>query len=293
MLSPRTVRAYRSDWQAFCKWASARRLPTLPADPSTLALYIVQASGAAKASTLARRLAAIANAHRAHGLASPTEHPSVKEAWARVRREAAGVVERARPIGVPLLRHMVESLPSGLGGTRDRALLLLGFAGAMRRSDLVAIDVEDVVRLDEGLVVVHGAPDANGDAAATGMAVGIPIGLHPTTCPARAVDDWCCEAGVSSHALFRPVSRTGRVGLARLNPAAVTRVVQKAVAAAGLDPRRYSAQSLRAGFVAAARFAGVPEEDIVTHLRGRSLGPARDSAASRLLGDSAAASVGL
>jgi integrase len=109
----------------------------------------------------------------------------------------------------------------------------------------------------------------------------------------RAVDDWCREAVVSSHALFRPVSRTGRVGLARLNPAAVTRVVQKAVAAAGLDPRRYSAHSLRAGFVAAATFAGVSEQDIVTHLRGRSLGPARDSAASRLLGDSAAAAVGL
>lgn len=293
MPSANTTRAYRSDWHAFCEWASTRRLPTLPADPSTLALYISQASGMAKASTLARRLAAIAHVHRARGLASPTEHASVKEAWARVRHEAAGVVDRARPIGVPLLRRMVGSVPSGLGGTRDRALLLLGFAGALRRSDLVALDVDDVDRLDEGFVVVRAAPGTDGAAAATRLAVAVPMGADPATCPVRAVDDWCQEAAVSSDALFRPVSRAGRVGLAHLNPAAVTRVVQKTAAAAGLDPRHYSAQSLRAGFVATAKLAGVPEHDIVAHLRGLPLDPAGDVAASRLFRGCAARAIGL
>lgn len=236
--APNTLRAYRSDWRRFCEWARHHDLEALPADPLTIRLYLEELAVAARAPTIARRLASIAHVHRAAQRPSPTENHEVKALWADIRRRTRIPRTSAEPIRLPLLRRIVNELPGSLSGIRDRALLLVGFAGALRRSQLVALDVEDVATTPEGL---HLSLCHLSDRLV------IPASPEPAMCPVRAVDGWRGHAQLSAGPLFRPVDRHGRLGLGRLSSAGVNRVVKRAVARTGVDPAAFSAESLRAG----------------------------------------------
>lgn len=244
--SPNTIRAYRSDWRKFCEWARSRGLEALPADTATIGLYMRDLAGVAKVSTIARRLASIAHAHRAANWPSPTEEPAIRAMWADIRRGHASPSTSADPIGVPLLRRMVERLPRNLSGLRDQALLVVGFAGSLRRSQLVAIDVEHVATVGDGILLTVPPPHRRGGDA---HQVALPPSADAALCPVRAVEAWRSAAQLSTGPLFRPVNRHGRVGQARLSPAGATRVVQRAVARTGVDARRFSAESLRMGVI--------------------------------------------
>jgi integrase len=246
-----TLRAYRSDWRDFSSWALYRHLRPLPAAPGTLALYVAHLGRVAKTSTISRRMFAISQVHRAAGMPSPTEDAGVKAIWARIRRAHETPTRGAAPFTVALLGRVVESLPDDLSGRRDRALLLVGFAGALRRSELVGLDVQDVEERGNDLVLRIRASST--DPEGMGRIVDIPRGSHPTTCPVRALRAW--TAGIDEGPLFRPVSRSGKLGRGRLSPASANRALQRAVLRAGLDPKPYSAQSLRAGGLAAATSA--------------------------------------
>jgi integrase len=219
-----------------------------------VSVYVRELAGAVKPSTIARRLSSIAHAHRAARWPSPTSDPGVRAVWAEVRRRPGAPARAIAPLDVALLRRMVEHLPSGLSGLRDRALLLVGFAAGLRRSELAAIDAEGVITLDHGLVLTVGGADRD---AGGGRTVGIAYGPDPTMCAVRAVDAWRREAQISTGPLFRPVDRHGRVGRTRLSAAGVNRIVQRALLAAGAEAGRYSAHSLRAGWMAAAASGAV------------------------------------
>jgi integrase len=240
--APNTVRAYRSDWGRFSEWARAHGLEPHPAEPNTLCLYLNELAGTAKASTIARRLAAIGHVHRATTRPSPTEDPRVKALWAQIRGRQPRRSTPAEPIEAPLLRRISERLPGGLSGVRDRALLLVGFAGTLRRSQIVAIDVEDLRTTEDGVEVTVGR--THGRHRLSGNLV-IPRSSDSIICAVRAVDAWCHEAELSTGPLFRAVDRHGRVGPGRLSGAAATRIVQRAVARAGVDAAGFSAESLR------------------------------------------------
>jgi integrase len=287
-----TLRAYRSDWREFSAWAAWRQLEPLPAAPETIALYLTDLADAAKTSTIARRLAAIAQAHRAAGFPSPTDDATVKAVWAGIRRVHGTATDGAAPLTVGLLRRVVEALPDGVAGLRDRVLLLVGFAGALRRSELVALDVEDIEQRGEGLVIRIRRSKTDPEGA--GRLVGIPYGSNPTTCPVRALRAWLETTGISRGPLLRPVNRYGTVGIGRLTAASANRAVQRAVRQAGLDPRPYSAHSLRAGLATSAAEAGVSERAIMAQTGHRSLAVARGYIRSgSLFRDNAAAQVGL
>ncbi len=153
-----TVRAYRSDWAEFCPWADHRGLEPLPASPETVALYLVELAEVAKASTIDRRLSSISQAHRAAGHLSPTGSARVQAVSTGIRRVHGAGVDQTVPITVAILRRMLEVAPPGLSGTRDRALLLVGFAGALRRSEIVALEAENLQEVDEGLVLTVPSP---------------------------------------------------------------------------------------------------------------------------------------
>jgi integrase len=164
---------------------------------------------------------------------------------------------------------MIVGLPESLLGERDRALLLVCFAGAFRRSELVSLDVADVSFTRDGLVIRlrRSKTDQEGE----GRTIGIPYGSRPMTCPVRALKEWLDFSGITAGPLFRPVNRHGQVLATRLSDRGVARVVQRAAAAAGLDPTDVAGHSLRAGLATSAAAAGVSERAIMAQTGHKSL----------------------
>ncbi|MBX6396347.1 MAG: site-specific integrase [Alicyclobacillaceae bacterium] len=222
-----------------------------------------------KASTLERRLASISAAHRAAGYGgiSVRDEP-IRSVWAGIRRTKGTAPAQKAAIRVEDLRRMVEALSDTIQGLRDRALLLVGFAGAFRRSELVSLDVEDVEQVSQGLIIR--IRRSKTDQEGQGRIVGIPYGSREITCPVRSYQAWLQASGIASGAIFRPIDRHGNVQASRLSDRAVAMIVKRAAAAAGLDPTRYSGHSLRAGLATAAAAAGVEERLIMAQTGHRS-----------------------
>jgi len=182
-----TRRAYRSDWADFTAWCERHGLTALPATPETVALYLAALAGVAKVSTVQRRLTAIAKAHRAACYDTPTKSEAVHLTMRGIRRTHGVAPTQKAPAVLADLRAMLAVLPNTLIGTRDRALLLLGFAGAFRRSELVSLDVADLAFGERGMTVT--LRRSKGDQEGEGLKKGIPFGRHALTCPVTAVRD--------------------------------------------------------------------------------------------------------
>jgi site-specific recombinase XerD len=257
--SPHTVRAYRSDWADFARWCVARGDPALPAPVQAVLDYVAELAATRKASTVERRLAAISEAHREAGLDTPTDDPRVRIEVTRVRWQKRKAQSRTVPLEVRELREMVRSLPAGLVGARDHALLLVGYGAGLRPSELVALDVSDLVVVEAGLSV----------ALMRGRVV-IPYGSSGQLCAVRAWQAWEAAAGLTGGPAFRAVDRYDRLGVNRLGVKSITRIVRRAAERAGLNEQRYSALSLRLGMVSAATEVGAPDRGIMAQTGHRS-----------------------
>jgi site-specific recombinase XerD len=293
--APNTLRAYRSDWADFSLWCATSELVPVPAAPETIATYLASlADAGAKASTIQRRLSAISQAHQLAGhTPSPTSEWVVRATMAGIRRTLGTASAQKAPVATAELRRLLAATPADtLAGLRDRALLLLGFAGGFRRSELVAIDVSDLDETEDGLRVR--IRRSKGDQEAAGRDVGIPRGQHPATCPVRAVRDWRQAAGILEGPVFRPVNRHDHVQPQRLSDKGVARIVKRAAERAGMDAAAYAGHSLRAGLATAAAAGGAPERAIMKQTGHRSLAMVRRYIrAGSLFDENAAAYVGL
>jgi integrase len=265
----RTKRAYASDWVHFHRWATSHGLAALPAEPATVALYVTDLARTYRAATINRRLATIAVRHKQAGLASPASSPGVQEIMKGIRRSIRTAQTEAAPAVVGEIRRMVAHLPRDAAGTRDRAVLLVGFAGAMRRSELVALDVADLQSRDEGMVVTLGVTKT--DQEGQGRRIALPYGSDPETCPVTALRAWMQMAGIDEGPVFRSVDRHSNVGTGRLDAKAVTLIIKRAAQRAGMDPAGYSGHSLRAGFVTTAAVNGASERAIAAQTGHRSM----------------------
>lgn len=293
--APSTLRAYRSDLRDFYDWCNRHSSAAIPSDPATIAMYIsALADAGAKASTIQRRLSAISEAHQLAGyVPSPTADPIVRTTMAGIRRTlGAAATKKVAVVTADLRKLLATANPSAAAGARDRALLLLGFAGGFRRSELVALDFEDLEETEDG-VRVH-IRRSKTDQEGTGREVGVPWGQHPETCPIRALRSWQEAGGIVAGPLFRPVDRHDRVARARLTDRGVARIIQRAARAAGLDPSRYAGHSLRAGLATAAAAGGASERAIMAQTGHRSLPMVRRYIRSgSLFRENAAAYLGL
>jgi integrase len=183
-------------------------------------------------------------------------------------------------------------LPDSLLGVRDRALLLLGYAGAMRRCDLVGLDVTDLAFGDEGLVVV--VRKSKTDQVGAGRKIGIPFGQRAETCPVRAVQVWLEESAIGEGPVFRSMNKHGHVLEQRLSGKAVAEVVKRSLVAAGKSARQFAGHSLRAGLITQAAMAGVSERAIQDQSGHKSLAVMRRYIRDgSLFRENAAAKVGL
>ena len=219
----------------------------LPAAPETLGPYLTELAEAGyKAATLQRRLSAIREAHRIARHTLDTGHPAVREVWRGIR----GVIGTAKTPKAPAVGADILAMLATLGDStadrRDRALLLLGFASALRRSELVGLDAAPgqtpgdpagygwIEFCDEGIRIrlTRSKTDQQGE----GRSIGVPCGVHPDTCPVAAVKAWLDHAGIVHGPLFRPVGWAGTIRLDRLTDRSVALIVKRAAEAAELDP---------------------------------------------------------
>jgi len=289
-----TLRAYRADWRDFCEWCEAHQLACLPAAPETVALYLTDRAGSLKTASLARRLTTINRAHQAAGQPSPAsmQNAVVSEVWKGIQRRKGTAQLGKKPLLTMDVRRIVMELPRDLEGLRDRALLLAGFAGGFRRSELAGLRVEDLESTPEGFVVR--LRRSKTDQEGQGRPVALPYGSDPQTCPVRALRAWMEGAGITNGPLFRAVGRTGSVRDRPLHADSVGFLVKRAVGRAGLESAEYAGHSLRAGLATQAAMNGASELAIMKQTGHRSLATVRKYIREgTLFRDNAATKLGL
>ncbi len=268
-----TLDAYRSDWEDFTTWCATVGLASLPAAPATVAAYLAELADPPDdrapllVSTIQRRKASIGEAHKLAGHPNPCTDPLVRLASKGIRRQR-GVAPQHRKRGVTTAD--VRAMVTGLDGAetidvRDKAVLLVGLATALRRSELVALDVEDLEDHPGGLLVriARSKTDQEG----RGHRIEVAYGEHALTCPVRAYRTWIDTAGIDTGPVFRPITRAGTVGHDRLSDRAVARIIKKHVQRLGFDPDDFAGHSLRRGFATEAARAQAPERTIARTTR--------------------------
>ena len=250
--SAATWRAYEADWKGFSHWCRAVDLVPLPATSHTVALFIAAEAKRGRApSTLGRRLAAIRLMHVGAQYPSPHDALEVDEVLRGIRRAWKRPPTHKAPAVDDKIMRMVDAVgPQTLKGLRDRALLLLGFAGAFRRSELVALDTDHLTAQVEGLSVRIASSKT--DQEGVGQVVAIPRVVASPYCPVQALFDWLIAAEITSGAVFRHVHRGDPVARTRLSGQSVALIIKELAAKAGLDPSRYAGHSLRSGFLTSA-----------------------------------------
>lgn len=248
-LSDNTRRAYASDLARFESWGG-----TIPSSAETIAAYISENADTCASSTITRWLASLSKAHRASQPIDPTKDELVRSVLRGIRRRYGKHPEQAAPLTRELLFEVLETLSGDIRSVRDRAILLVGFAGGFRRSELVDLEISDVADRDEGLVLT--IRRSKTDQVGQGRRIGMPYarGRH---CAVKALRSWIEEASIAEGAIFRGVDRQGRVSTAKLSGQAVSLILKKRLNAAGLSSDGFSGHSLRSGFVTSAAKAGV------------------------------------
>jgi len=264
-----TLRGYKTDWRNFCAWCEGHGLCPLPASPEAVASYIADCAGRLKVGSIQRRLNAITEAHKAMGLDSPTAVGIVKNTLKGIKRTLGTAAVQKAPALTDDIKAMVGMTDAGLIGLRDRALILLGFAGAFRRSEVVGLAIGDLDFGRDGLTITLRRSKTDQDGQ--GRKIGIPYGSNPETCPVRVLQSWLEVAGVTSGPVFRSINRHGKVRQGRLAPADVARIVKKLALRAGLDPAKYAGHSLRAGHATSAAIAGASERSIMAQTGHKSV----------------------
>lgn len=249
-LSANTTRAYKTDWKEFQDWCADRQRSSLPALPATVANFASMLAGEGKkVPTIARKLAAIRFFHRAADMDNPTDHAGVAAILKGIRRTIGTAPQQKAPATVDVIHALLAHVPRHtLKGKRDRALLLMGFAGAFRRSELVAINVEDLTFNEHGVDVF--LPRSKTDQEGKGQSVALLNGK--ALLPVNKLKEWLSAANITSGSLFRPISRGGNVLAGTLTAQSVALIVKRYAEAAGLDISKLSGHSLRAGFVTSA-----------------------------------------
>ncbi|MEN6413125.1 MAG: site-specific integrase [Veillonellales bacterium] len=266
-----TLRAYEADWLDYYDWCSHHNYQALPAEPETIVNYINDLADNARANTVSRRLSAISENHKAAGYQSdnPCRSGLVRNALDAIKREKGTIQQGKTPL---LLEDLQEIAPyfddSDMIGMRDKALMLTGFMGAFRRSELVKINVEDLTFSPEGVtILVH---QSKGDQEGQGEYVAIPCNSDSTVCAVAALKNWLQAAQLKSGALFRPFNKYKQIRARRLTDKSVALIVKKYASLAGRNAENFAGHSLRRGFATSAAQHDVDERTIMQQTRHKS-----------------------
>jgi site-specific recombinase XerD len=264
-----TRAAYASDWQQFAIWCATRSASPLPAHTGIVAAYLsLLASSGLKASSIGRKCAAIGYRHKMAGIDPlPTSQEGVRVVLRGIRRTIGTAPTQKTAATATIVRQMLTACPDNTIGLRDRALLSFGFASAMRRSELVALMVEDLTWVDDGVRVL--IRKSKTDQEGQGQEIAVPRGLK--LCPVAALQAWLAAAGITGGPVFRAVRLGGEVSDEPLAKDSASRIVKRYAARVGLDPRAFAGHSLRSGFVTSAVEVGAPLMKIAEQTRHKSI----------------------
>ena len=247
-LAEGTRRVYQCDLAHFLAWGGA-----IPASDRMIAQYLADHVGKLSPATMERRLAILSKAHAAMGVASPTGSELVRATLRGIKRSVGAAQVQAKPLMRDDLFALLASAGDDPKSIRDCALLLIGFAGGFRRSELVGLNQGDIEHVRQG-VIVH-LRRSKTDQLGAGRKIAIPFG-RTRWCPVSALDRWLEISSIDADPLFRPINRHGHMSPQRLSGEAVSLIVKERLRKAGIDPTGYSGHSLRAGFATSAAMAG-------------------------------------
>ena len=252
--STNTIRAYKSDFNHFIDFCKKNNFKFLPADPKIVSFYITDLSSNSKVSTLKRRLASISVIHKLKGHYIDIKHPLIIENLMGIKRKKGVFQKSKNPILINELKEMINVIDklekNNIKKTRDKALILIGFAGGFRRSELVNIDFEDLEFKKEGVKIFirRSKTDQSGE----GMTKAIPYFKDKTFCPVTYLKNWIEICKVNKGFVFN------------ISDKMVAILIKKYLLAAGFDPKKYSGHSLRSGFATTAASSGADEKSIMT-----------------------------
>jgi integrase len=274
--APATLRAYKADLANFKAWCIERKLNPMPSTAEVVGAYLADAGRGYALSTLRRRVAAIARAHRIAKQPLDTRHPAIRETLRGIARIHGEPPRRSAAITTTEIKRLLRVCGNDMAGRRDQALFLICFAGALRRSELVGLDVAHINPTEDGvrLLITRSKTDKEG----AGAEVGLSRGRSADTCPVTALERWLDMADIATGPIFRKVDRWGKVHSGRLDPDAVRQILKKRALEAKITGTIWepiTPHGMRAGFVTTAYKNGVPDEEIMGHTRHRSLATMR------------------
>lgn len=280
-ISPATKRAYESDWANFHRFCEDYGKQSCPADPETVCLYLTHMSSVARISTITRRATSITAIHRAAGYDSPVKTDQVGRVLKGIKRKIGKPPVQPKAISWDDLNKLIEKCDSLMLGIRDAAILSLGWASALRRSELIALNIGDLEFLDQGIII--NVTRSKTDQEGKGCKIGIPVSHgNAGVCPVISTKRWIERRSKSelqmeaAKPLFTKIGPNGRSkwwwpSTERLSARMVSSVVKLYAKYAGLNPAEYSSHSLRRGLATEAGALGVPERVISRHTRHRSV----------------------
>lgn len=276
--SENTINAYESDWYDFVYWCESHKTEYFPASPETIVNYINDLADNAKANTISRRISAISENFNASGLAdNPCKSSLVKSALRGIRRLKGTYQQGKTPILLDDLEDIFQEMDtmdmSELLKLRDKAILLIGFMGAFRRSELSSITVENLTFSPQGVEIFLDSSKA--DQEGQGEIVAIPFIENAEFCAVRALKDWLRYSGIKTGPIFRGFTKNMSLRKTAISDKSIAEIVKKYVSLIGLDPNMYGAHSLRHGFATTAAAHGVEERNIMRQTRHHSVNMVR------------------
>lgn len=271
--SASTLRVYAAHWRTFAVFCDRHNVQALPASASTVCAFIVEQAEHHRAATLTAKLSAIAYQHRIGKQPNPCDTAEVKEMLAGIRRTIGTAPRRKKAITPAILRKMLAALPEGLRGRRDRAILLVGWASAMRRSELASMKVEDVTFTDYGarILIPKSKTDQEGEGQYVQLERGDPSTSSGDLCPVSALREWLSAAGIQSGFVFRSIDLFTGAMNGGITGRQIARIVKDAAERVGESAHEFAGHSMRSGFVTSAIAAGAAELDICEQTRHTSV----------------------
>jgi site-specific recombinase XerD len=260
-----TLRAYKSDFKDFGAFCSRYRLSSLPSEPKTISLYLTHLSKNSKISTLRRRLVSISMVHKLKGHYLDTKHPIIVENLMGIRRVKGSIQKGKKPILINHLKSIINSInkqsKNEIKKLRDKTIILVGFGGGFRRTELISIDYEDLEFVPEGVKIT--IRKSKTDQLGEGMLKGLPYFDDVNYCPVINLRKWLEISKIKSGPIFRRFSKGSVLTDNRLTDQSVVLLIKEYLRLAGIENENFAGHSLRSGFATVAADSGADERSIM------------------------------